>query len=297
MVINIEARRKDHWQMFTHHIVTTMLIFTSYGYHQTKVANLILCMMDVLDILLAVSFLFKIHPTFPDYIQIAKCLKYLGFGTICDVIFGLFMLTWAVVRHGMYLMVCWSVYHDIPETISYGCYRGRNGAIQGPFPAPDRFAHLLQPFRDPEGVVCWNDSIKWGFLSALLFLQCILVMWFVMIVRVAVSVIKGGEAHEPRSEDEGEDEDGEEIDEDIEETLLDSKIVGTLEALDSKRHDGFAGHEQPPIEEEVGVEAINLKGRTSSRYRKSSSSASGVSLPGHSDRKELLGRIGCDKPV
>jgi acyl-CoA-dependent ceramide synthase len=56
MVINIEARRKDHWQMFTHHIVTTMLIFTSYGYHQTKVANLILCIMDVVDLILPVSF-------------------------------------------------------------------------------------------------------------------------------------------------------------------------------------------------------------------------------------------------
>jgi acyl-CoA-dependent ceramide synthase len=55
MVIFIEKRRKDHWQMFTHHMVTTALIFTSYGYHQTKVANLILCMMDVVDLFLPVS--------------------------------------------------------------------------------------------------------------------------------------------------------------------------------------------------------------------------------------------------
>jgi acyl-CoA-dependent ceramide synthase len=31
-----------------------MLIFTSYGYHQTKVANLILCIMDVVDLILPV---------------------------------------------------------------------------------------------------------------------------------------------------------------------------------------------------------------------------------------------------
>ena len=30
-VVNIEERRKDHWQMFTHHIITCLLIFTSYG--------------------------------------------------------------------------------------------------------------------------------------------------------------------------------------------------------------------------------------------------------------------------
>jgi len=55
MVINIEPRRKDYWQMLTHHIVTTILIFTSYGYHQTKVANLILCIMDPGDVFLGVS--------------------------------------------------------------------------------------------------------------------------------------------------------------------------------------------------------------------------------------------------
>lgn len=212
-------------------------------------------------------------------------MKYLNFGAICDVAFGFFMLTWALVRHGLYLKICWSVYSDIPTTISYGCYQGRNGAITGPFPAPDRFAHLFQPFRDPEGVVCWDDTIKWGFLSALLFLQAIMVMWFMMIIRVALTVLKGGEAHEPRSDDEGEDIDEEDVDE---------EILSTIEALDTEPLVA-----QQPYEEEVGVEAINLKGRTSNtgRYRKSSSSASGVSLPGHSDRKELLGRIGCDKGI
>lgn len=55
VVVNIEKRRKDYWQMFSHHIVTCILIFTSYGYHQTKVANLILCLMDTVDILLSVG--------------------------------------------------------------------------------------------------------------------------------------------------------------------------------------------------------------------------------------------------
>lgn len=54
LVVNIEERRKDYAQMFTHHIITSALIFTSYGYHQTKVGNMILCLMDVVDILLPV---------------------------------------------------------------------------------------------------------------------------------------------------------------------------------------------------------------------------------------------------
>ncbi|KAG9244027.1 TLC domain-containing protein [Calycina marina] len=264
LVIHIEARRKDHWQMFTHHVVTTILIFTAYGYHQLKVANLIMCIMDVLDILLA----------------IAKCMKYLNFGIICDYIFGFFMVTWVALRHVAYLMICYSVYADIPHVINYGCYRGRNGAITGPFPPPNNFSYLIDPFRNPEGVVCWNDGIKWGFLSALLFLQGITVMWFAMIVKVAIKVIRGDYADDIRSDDE---EDYDEVN--------DEHILEMIDQLD----------ESEPMfyEEEVGVEAISLKGRTSTaaRYRKGAA-ASGVSLPrDRSDRKELLGRIGCDKPV
>ena len=216
------------------------------------------------------------------YSQVAKCLKYLGFTTICDIVFGLFMFTWFAARHVVYLMICYSVWVDLPATISYGCYRGKNGAITGPFPPPDRLGHLLEPFRDPEGVVCFNNGIKWAFLSALLFLQVLTLVWFWMIVRVAITVLRGGQADDSRSDDEGEDE---------EEDIVHEKLTAMEEQLDEVG-------ELQPFEEEVGVEAINLKGRTSNaRYRKSASHASGVSLPGHSDRKELLGRIGCDKPV
>jgi hypothetical protein len=57
LVINIEERRKDHWQMFTHHIITGLLLIGSYGYYQTKVGNVILCLMDVVDLVFPVSFI------------------------------------------------------------------------------------------------------------------------------------------------------------------------------------------------------------------------------------------------
>jgi acyl-CoA-dependent ceramide synthase len=104
-----------------------------------------------------------------------------------------------------------------------------------------------------------------------------------MIVKVAINVLKGGEADDVRSDDEGDADEEEETHE---------KLIHAI----GDRVDEF--DEAQPFEEEVGVEAINLKGRTSTaRYRKSVNHANGVSLPGHSDRKELLGRIGCDKPV
>jgi acyl-CoA-dependent ceramide synthase len=54
LVIQMEERRKDHWQMFAHHVITNSLIFASYTYHQTRVGNLILVLMDVVDIFLPV---------------------------------------------------------------------------------------------------------------------------------------------------------------------------------------------------------------------------------------------------
>lgn len=55
IVINIEERRKDHWQMFTHHLITIGLVSSCYSYHHVRVGNLILVIMDIGDLLLAVS--------------------------------------------------------------------------------------------------------------------------------------------------------------------------------------------------------------------------------------------------
>ena len=87
MVINIEERRKDHWQMFTHHIITCLLLIGSYGYYQTKVGNVILCLMDVVDLVFPVSFTCAEFPTLcTDYSRVdcevaqvhghANCLRH-----------------------------------------------------------------------------------------------------------------------------------------------------------------------------------------------------------------------------
>ena len=54
LVINMEERRKDHWQMLTHHVITISLISSCYSYHFTRVGNLILVLMDVVDLFLPV---------------------------------------------------------------------------------------------------------------------------------------------------------------------------------------------------------------------------------------------------
>ncbi|KAL2269287.1 hypothetical protein VTJ83DRAFT_1471 [Remersonia thermophila] len=261
VVINIEERRKDHWQMFTHHIITSALIYTSYRYGHTRVGNLVLVLMDVSDLVLG----------------IAKCLKYLGYHTICDVMFGIFITSWLITRHFLYMTVCYSVWRHTPDIMPTGCFRGLGDRVEGPFEPPrdSSFRYLLEPLWDNNGMFCYNETVKWSFLSMLLFLQCLTIMWFSLIVRVAIKVVKGAPAEDVRSDDEGEA--GEEGEEDV------------------------VYEEAAPLEEEVGVEEIDLKNweRRAGVKRQVSpiSATTAVSLPGHSDRKELLGRIGCDKQV
>ena len=55
LAINLEKRRKDYSQMFTHHCVTSFLMYVAYAYRWTKVGHVVLVIMDVVDFLLPVS--------------------------------------------------------------------------------------------------------------------------------------------------------------------------------------------------------------------------------------------------
>jgi len=212
----------------------------------------------------------------------AKILKYLDIQPACDIVFGSFMVVWVVTRHVFYPLILWSLYTEAPQIIKYGCYWGPTNDLQGPIGRPDRFGHLIQPFLNPVGLVCWNANIAWSFMVTLLALQVILLLWFGMIIRVAIKVIKGADAEDSRSDDEASS-DREEAEE---ETYCAAKC------------DSNGCTETHPYEEEVGAEAVSLAYRKTSpprKFRKSGSAASGITIP--SDSKELLGRIGCDKGV
>ncbi|KAK0707204.1 TLC domain-containing protein [Apiosordaria backusii] len=255
IVINIEERRKDHWQMFSHHIVTSTLIYAAYREGHTRVGNLILVLMDVVDI----------------FLPFAKCLKYLGYKTICDVMFAVFMVTWFIARHIFFPMAIYSVW---AHTLIYmnGCFYGRD--LDGPHPPPanDTWLYIARPLWDTDAPVCFNHNFRNGFFGMLFFLQILTIMWFYLIIRVAIKVIRGDGAEDTRSDDEADE-------------------------LEDK--DEYVYEEAQPLEEEVGADEIDLKNweRRAARGKRSTPTATGVSLPGHSDRKELLGRIGCEKQV
>lgn len=235
--------------------------------------------------------------------QTAKLLKYLGYSNACDVFFGLFVLTWLLTRHIFYPMVCWSIYAHAPLDMAPGCYFADGSVV----PASDTtqynalggnliWHNLLKAYTDRNGHICWTPKIRYSFLALLLALQAIILLWFVMIVKVVYKVVSGQGADDVRSDDEGDDE---ELEDEVELHRISHPINGIK-----------TGPEWAPLEQEVGVEGLNFaarKGgavngsvgvrRSKRQARSSTSRASGISIPGHGDRKELLGRIGCDKPT
>lgn len=182
--------------------------------------------------------------------------------------FGMFMVSWFIARHILYMVVCWSIWKDALQLLPTGCFHGSGTHLKGPLPLPDGWHHWLEPFRNSQGAVCSSQPVVYGFLYTLLGLQAITIFWFFMIIRVAIRVLRGGSADDPRSGDEAESEEAE-----------------------------YEYEEAQPLEEEVGVELLDLKGWERRTGMKRAASSTAVSLPGHSDRKELLGRIGCEKQV
>lgn len=268
IVINIEKPRKDHYQMLTHHVITSTLLIITYVYRFYPCANVILCIMDIVDFLLPVSHSSGgcVGKSLSRNLQMAKMLKYLNFETACNVAFGVFLATWFAARHVIYMTVVWTTYKIVPAVMPWGCRSGVTGEMLDMPAYPDAWGHLFWPFQDITNPICMNFRIKWIFLGMLLFLQVLSIVWFTMIMRVAINVVRGGSAEDTRSDDE---EEADAVDEAPKEAL---SVQGPSSDLGKRR----------------------LSGRVpSARFR----GGHGRLHFGESDRKALLGRIGCDKPT
>ena len=101
-------------------------------------------------------------------------------------------------------------------------------------------SNVLHAYTNSNTDVCFNERIHYGFLSLLLALQVITIIWFGMICRVAYGVVTGKGAQDSRSDDEGGDEEEEEI-EDFPEKVPELQFA--------------------PQEEEVGVESLHFAKR------------------------------------
>lgn len=279
-VIFIEERRKDHWQMFAHHLVTIALMVGSYGYRQWRVGIAILVCMDLVDCI------------FP----LAKILRYMSLQTACDIAFGAFVLAWIASRHVAYLAICWSIYAHVNTagTMLYGTYATATGFRLSADGGSATFTDLLQPLTRPGAATfAFNANIRWFFLGLLMALQCITLAWLAMIMRVVAKVLRGQGAEDTRSDDEGE---GDELDE-----LVDDEEQQQQQQLQDPEAgaDGADPDEKSPrfievatTSEEVSWPPARKNSINTNSRRKASARAisSGLNL---GDHKEILNRIGC----
>ncbi|SGZ56668.1 CIC11C00000000718 [Sungouiella intermedia] len=161
VVLNIEEKRKDHYQMFSHHIITCALVIGSYYYYFTRIGNLILMIMDSVDI----------------FLSTAKVLKYSGFSNLCDVMFMLFLFAWIALRHGVY------------NYLFYHAWKYSTALMK------DSECIVGQVLKR-----CWTPSIINSFLGLLGGLQIITCIWMYLILKVAHKVIMGHSAEDVRSD-------------------------------------------------------------------------------------------------
>ena len=82
-------------------------------------------------------------------------LKYQGYTTICDYLFGLFVVSWAITRHYLFPLIIKSLYYG-PQT-----FLDMEWA-----PEQDKFMSL---------------NVQRGFLALLYGLEAVLCFWFLMI--------------------------------------------------------------------------------------------------------------------
>ncbi|GAA5978743.1 hypothetical protein JCM10908_004465 [Rhodotorula pacifica] len=103
LVINLEARRKDYYQMFAHHIITSMLMMSSYVLNWTRIGNAILCTMDLVDITL----------------PLAKLFKYTGWHQASDITFAIFFLLWILTRHVIFGRIIYSIVYESNRILEF----------------------------------------------------------------------------------------------------------------------------------------------------------------------------------
>ncbi|KAF9159507.1 sphingosine N-acyltransferase lag1 [Mortierella sp. AD011] len=163
-VVNTDMKRKDYWAMLAHHFITCTLIGWSYAFNLTRIGNAILVVMDVADVFLAVP----------------KILKYQGYSAICDYLFGLFVVSWAITRHYLFPIIIMSLHEG-----------------------PQKFMDMKW---EPENFKFMTLNVQRGFLALLYGLEAVLCFWFFMIFKVIYKMFNGAPADDNRSHDEDSEE-------------------------------------------------------------------------------------------
>lgn len=102
LALQLEKPRKDHDEMVYHHIVTLLLVWSSYVFHFTKMGLAVYITMDVSDLFLSIS----------------KILNYLN-SPFTEPVFVFFICVWVYLRHVVNIRILWSVLTEFRTVGNY----------------------------------------------------------------------------------------------------------------------------------------------------------------------------------
>lgn len=102
LVLQLEKPRKDYQELVFHHIVTLLLIWSSYVFHFTKMGLFVYVTMDISDFWLALS----------------KTLNYLDH-PMTPTIFIVFICHWVYLRHWVNMRILWSILTEFRTVGNY----------------------------------------------------------------------------------------------------------------------------------------------------------------------------------
>jgi very-long-chain ceramide synthase len=102
-------------------------------------------------------------------------LKYCGFKTACNIVFGLFTISWTVARHCLHWYIIYSSWFESSQFIE------------------DKWA--------PEEGHYLSDTVRSFFLTLLIILQILIHYWFYFICRIAYRLIKGDDVQDNKKSD------------------------------------------------------------------------------------------------
>ncbi|KAJ1790725.1 Sphingosine N-acyltransferase lag1 [Coemansia sp. RSA 2399] len=163
--IHVEERRKDYYEMMTHHVVTISLVLSSYYFHFTRFGHAFMLVMDLPDI----------------FLSSAKMIRYMGMEFLPNILFGMFAVSWVVTKHYLCLKMMYATWKQGFDIV----------------PPERRYPHYPNSYM--------SVPVASFFWILLCMLQIVLIYWFVLIVKIIQRMfVKGECADDNRSDDEDE---------------------------------------------------------------------------------------------
>ncbi|KIM33290.1 hypothetical protein M408DRAFT_326064 [Serendipita vermifera MAFF 305830] len=162
LLMGVEKRRRDFYELVAHHIVTLWMVIWSYLMNMTRTGNIIFLTMDWSDVFLSLS----------------KCFNYLQMERTKSVAFAWFTAFWTYSRHYLNFWILYSHWYE--------------------FDLIDEDKRVWSP-ADGLWMPWW---MKHQMFFALFALQLLNIFWYYLIWRILLRAVFSSTLDDDRSDDE-----------------------------------------------------------------------------------------------